>query len=505
MDFEKHIVEFFQSENYAKWSVLGALQYLSDNVNFTSASLNDISDVLRKQLEVLSNHKNVLQAAKNKAIKLRDNLQDTLANRAEIKKFLEIQDLKFAEDRYKVNVELSVVTDKTAMVGKSSEKFAQTLNNINNTDDPIKRDDGENENVEQAISIVSQATVNHVQEENENEDKDDENEKMICVKSILEDSITASDDAKALTDFFFNNFPRTTIMDLRPKSKFSLSLDSDLQKKVLHEIFDHIDNKYITNEIHEYLTTFFNEDHSARGWDDAINNAIISDSDSEMIANTKKLMKETLPKFLKAFSLAALNPLRDITTLEKPHLNQFVHPIIDSALWIFARVNYIYGEIPLKGLKTKIRADGVGFLNDVINYPMVCGEGARPGASSVDDDVKNARSMAELYNHIVISEADARRQLFTDLRTYGITAFKTEVSLSMMDFRSIYRLFEVDHFGLPRDWVDMPNFMWLYEAVIKWALCINETRNGLVEHRKKRRVGRYSEAIYAKKLSRLRD
>lgn len=91
-------------------------------------------------------------------------------------------------------------------------------------------------------------------------------------------------------------------------------------------------------------------------------------------------------------------------------------------------------------MKTKVRADGVGFLNDVINYPIVCGEGARPGASqqkSVDDDVKNAKSMVELYNNIVISEADAHRQLFTDLKTYGITAFKTEVSLTMMDFRSM--------------------------------------------------------------------
>lgn len=91
-------------------------------------------------------------------------------------------------------------------------------------------------------------------------------------------------------------------------------------------------------------------------------------------------------------------------------------------------------------MKTKVRADGVGFLNDVINYPIVCGEGARPGAlqqKSVDDDVKNAKSMVELYNIIVISEADAHRQLFTDLKTYGITAFKTEVSLTMMDFRSM--------------------------------------------------------------------
>ncbi|CAI2193086.1 1932_t:CDS:2, partial [Funneliformis geosporum] len=333
-------------------------------------------------------------------------------------------------------------------------------------------------------------------EKNLNVDQDqeikaeDENDNTICVKSILEDTIIASKVEKELTDLFFKNFPKTPIMDLRPKSKLSLSLNPDLQKEVLHEIFDYIDNNYITNEIHEYLINFFNEDHSARGWDDAINNTIISNTDSDILMNTKKLIKETLPKFLKAFSLTTLNPLRDITILEKPHLNQFVHPIIDSALWIFAKVNYIYGEIPLKGMKTKVRADGVGFLNDVINYPIVCGEGARPGASqqkSVDDDVKNAKSMVELYNNIVISEADARRQLFTDLRTYGITAFKTEVSLTMMDFRSTHRLFEVDNFGLPRDWADMPNFAWLYEAVIKWALCVNATRGALIDHRKKRR------------------
>ncbi len=39
----------------------------------------------------------------------------------------------------------------------------------------------------------------------------------------------------------------------------------------------------------------------------------------------------------------------------------------------------------------------------------------------------------------------------------------------------VHRLFEIDHFGIPKDWVDMPNLVWLYEAVIKWAVstCIH--------------------------------
>ncbi|CAG8474012.1 10298_t:CDS:2 [Ambispora leptoticha] len=468
MDFENHIRNYFQSNDYTKWSRF-----------------------FKQTTRRLSNQKNLRLAARNKALKLLENLERTL-KRKDISSFLENQDLKFAEGRYKVNVELSVVTDKTAMTGKTSEKFAKSLNN----DHDIRGSENQD-------SITkTQTTINNEQEENKQEESKQEENKQeeseggdvivdesstMCVKDILEDSIEVSSVIKEVTKIFLSKFPKTSIMDLRPKSKFSLFLDLELQKTILHEVFDEIDN-YITDDIHEYLTSFFNEDFTAQGWDNAINNMDFNRCDSEHLKNIKKLIQETLPKFLKAFSLEDLNPLRDITILEKPHLN--------------------HGEIPLKGLGTRIRADGVGFLNDVVNYPIVCGEGARPGApqkKSVDDDIKNASSMAVLYNNNVIEEADARRQLFTDLRIYGLTAFKTELSLTMMDFRSVHRLFEVDHFGLPKNWVDMPNFVWLYEAIIKWALCVNSTRNGLIEHRKKRRVSRYSEVGIAKKLASLRD
>ena len=92
-------------------------------------------------------------------------------------------------------------------------------------------------------------------------------------------------------------------------------------------------------------------------------------------------------------------------------------------------------------MPTKVRADGIGFLNDVDNYPIVSVEGARPGAlerKSFDDNAKNVITMSILYNNIVILEAEARRYLFSDLRVYGLTSSKTEVSLTMRDFRSMY-------------------------------------------------------------------
>ena len=92
-------------------------------------------------------------------------------------------------------------------------------------------------------------------------------------------------------------------------------------------------------------------------------------------------------------------------------------------------------------MPTKVWADGIGFLNYVDNYPIVSVEGAWPGASeckSFDDNAKNDITMSILYNNIVILEAEAHQYLFSDLRVYGLTSSKTEISLTMMDFCSMY-------------------------------------------------------------------
>ncbi|CAG8442576.1 6762_t:CDS:2, partial [Ambispora gerdemannii] len=52
-------------------------------------------------------------------------------------------DLKFAENRYKINVELSVVTDKTVMTGKTTEKFTRTT--VNNEREENKQEESKQE------------------------------------------------------------------------------------------------------------------------------------------------------------------------------------------------------------------------------------------------------------------------------------------------------------------------------------------------------------------------
>ncbi|CAI2187551.1 8708_t:CDS:2, partial [Funneliformis geosporum] len=359
------------------------------------------------------------------------------------------------------------------------------------------------ENEEQDVNM------NYDNPEYSNDDVDVENveEQTAFVLNIFQEFIAVSSMDKKLADIFKSLNTRQSIMDLRPASTFSLAIDTTLHEEILHQVFDPID-LLITDDLHSFLTDFFNADHGPEGWDTAVEGLLIYNTESEIVRKAKKLLKRTLVQFFKAFSLNAINPLRDLTILEKPHLNQFVHPVIDAALWIFGKVNYIYGEIPVKKLKSRIRVDGIGYINDVTNYALVCGEGAKPGATTkkrTEDINKNAASMARLYNDIIIAEADARHQLLPDLRTYGMTSHRTEVSLTMLDFRDVHRIFEVDRYSLPQDWVDMPKFAHMYEAVIKWALCICSTKEALIANRKKRRMTRYSEVRLSKRLTCLKN
>lgn len=97
MDFENQIVNYFRLNDHTKWNVFEVLRYISSNINFTSENMSDIGDFLKRQLEILSDHKSLRLAARNRAVKLLENLQETLTKRKEILNFIESQDLKFAE------------------------------------------------------------------------------------------------------------------------------------------------------------------------------------------------------------------------------------------------------------------------------------------------------------------------------------------------------------------------------------------------------------------------
>jgi hypothetical protein len=116
----------------------------------------------------------------------------------------------------------------------------------------------------------------------------------MLVHNILQDVVEASAAEKTVYKHFSETFGSCGVMDLRPTSQFSLSLDNDVQEAILHEVFDKID-EFITEELHDFLNEFFNTDRGRRTWTDVVENLSCNDSDSDSLRKTKRLLKMTLP------------------------------------------------------------------------------------------------------------------------------------------------------------------------------------------------------------------
>ncbi|CAG8678517.1 9824_t:CDS:2, partial [Paraglomus occultum] len=49
----------------------------------------------------------------------------------------------------------------------------------------------------------------------------------------------------------------------------------------------------------------------------------------------------------------------------------------------------------------KVMADGVGYLNDVSNYQIVCMEGAKPGARNEKNRLQNEDKYTQAFEYMV--------------------------------------------------------------------------------------------------------
>ncbi|CAG8759007.1 11857_t:CDS:2, partial [Ambispora leptoticha] len=156
----------------------------------------------------------------------------------------------------------------------NNEEGSNSNNDSTNNEEGIKSDEG--------------ADSGNINEE-EYLDKN-----KIIVYDILDCNILATQAEQDILEIYrskFNNYP---VMDLRLHSELSLSLNQALQDKILHEVFDEIDKDYITDEIHNFLTDFFNADHGKQGWHESVRRIVINEKDSELLQGTKELLKGTL-------------------------------------------------------------------------------------------------------------------------------------------------------------------------------------------------------------------
>jgi len=152
------------------------------------------------------------------------------------------------------------------------------------------------------------------------------------------------------------------LIDLRPNSSFVKQLSCDILTPYLKELDDRVEG-LIPSNIHDFLTKFFKDELTGSDWQTKIDELHCSDQNDWLMVSTMRILRRTLPVFIMAFSLGPRNPLLNLSTLEKPHLNSFVHPCLQAALWYIASISYEFGEITSKNHVKRECADGAGYLN----------------------------------------------------------------------------------------------------------------------------------------------
>jgi len=89
-----YITEYLESTESPRWNLLGALQYVSSKIDYTSKDADSIFENFKQRLECRSKDPSVFKSAQNRARKLSQQLDIT---QPEIIEFLEHQDSIIAQ------------------------------------------------------------------------------------------------------------------------------------------------------------------------------------------------------------------------------------------------------------------------------------------------------------------------------------------------------------------------------------------------------------------------
>ncbi|CAG8766616.1 8230_t:CDS:2 [Cetraspora pellucida] len=282
-----------------------------------------------------------------------------------------------------------------------------------------------------------------------------------AIVDVLGNAVEYSELAEKIWSIYTEQYPDGDLIDLRSCSSFFKMLPRSIAKLYLSEM-DIITESLIPDDVHQFLVQFFSQNISDNDWQIKVDD-LRSSEQNNLITALVRILRRTLPQFIKAFSLGTQNPLQNIATIEQAHLNAFVHPCLDSALWNIAKIHYEYGEIPSKNHINKDRADGVGFMTNADKFQIVYVEGSKPVAKQdkeIADAEKIARNLKNIFSKIVKEVIKNRN----------------------------FRLNEVDNANLPRDFSEMQD---LY---IFMNLLVQDVIKSFDDARSEKRPSRFSSA-----------
>ncbi|CAG8594142.1 46108_t:CDS:10 [Gigaspora margarita] len=356
--------------------------------------------------------------------------------------------------------------------------------------------------------------VNH----NKLEEKIDKNEQDTINENednvIMEGTtIRYTDAAKEIFSIYKEKYPKGDLIDLRLNSPFFKTLPKSTKMAYLEEMDNKIES-LVSKNVHDFLTQFFSKKLTAEEWHCEIDDLRSPEPNNDIMVALVRVIRRTLPQFIKAFALEDQNPLLNVATVEGAHLNSFVHPCIDAFLWYISNVHYEYGEITSKRHVNKNRADGAGYMVDADKFQLIYVEGSRPVSKDdkeITDLEKISNNLKNIFAEIVKDTVKKRRRLPSTLYVFGGLSFRLQIHLFYIDYNGTddfepninlgtYRLNEVDNTNIPRKFSEISDFVYFYECVLKWALLIRDVTASFEIARAEQRPSRIS---FANALSEL--
>ncbi|RUP51401.1 hypothetical protein BC936DRAFT_148385, partial [Jimgerdemannia flammicorona] len=182
--------------------------------------------------------------------------------------------------------------------------------------------------------------------------------------------------------------PLGDLIDLRLCSPFLRKLPRSAAGLYFSEM-DTTTESLIPTGVHDFLVQFFSQNLTGTDWQRKVDNLQFQDLDD----------------FLSEV------PYRN-SAIETTHLNTFVHPCLDNALWYIADLHYEYGEVPSKNHVNSNRADGIGFMTNEDKFQLAYVEGSRPAAKDekeIADATKIAHNLKNMFTKTLRIEGGYQR------------------------------------------------------------------------------------------------
>ncbi|CAJ0651755.1 8942_t:CDS:2 [Entrophospora sp. SA101] len=189
----------------------------------------------------------------------------------------------------------------------------------------------------------------------------------------------------------------------------------------------------------------------------------------------------TLPKDVYKEYLLSLEYLDNIIPNEThDFLVEFFEQFTGFFSWTFQPTSKYtdsraIGEVTSIHNTNRQRGDGIGFTNDVNKYQLVYIEGSCP---------YNVKEKKEID--------DCVKMMIPEFQVFGGTSYKLEIHLYVLQFTGCYHLVEIENATVHWDFSEIEDFVYFYEAIIKWALLVNSCLIELSDKALKKRSSRVS-------------